>query len=148
MLVIAIAIAGACSKGAATAPPVRDAADCAANAAKPVNVPIVALIATPEVFEGKLIEVKAFASIEFEGNGLYASEQDYLNLLDGVWLDIPKELEKDAAPLHRQYVGVVGTFTSKRHGHMGHFLGEIALRRIGFWSNPRCPFVECRTRRK
>ena len=68
----------------ATSPSPRDNAEV---------VPLIALLATPEVFDGRKVSVTAWAALEFELAALFPSEAEQRNLVfaSGIWLDAPEE---------------------------------------------------------
>src|ERR1041385_6933670 len=87
------------------------------------DVSMVQLIATPEKFDGKVVRVTGFLSLEFEGVGLYLHREDFQNMTrNGLWIRPP---EKTDLNLSRHYVEVVGTFEAKEGGHMGAFPAGI-----------------------
>jgi hypothetical protein len=52
---------------------------------------LIALIARPELYDGKVVRVIGFVRFEFEGNALYLSRLDYENAVsrNGLWIDPP-----------------------------------------------------------
>jgi hypothetical protein len=94
----------------------------AASAPEPLRVGMIQLLATPEKFDGKLIQVSGFLRLEFEGNALYLHEEDYRHHLfkNGVWVDLA---QSDSVNMH--YVLIEGVFTATHHGHLGLFGGSI-----------------------
>ena len=93
----------------------------------PTNVTMIQLIATAEKYDGKLIRVIGFLSIEFEGNALYLHQEDYEQNIsrDAVWVDIGSEMAKQKEVLNKHYVLLEGTFSANERGHMGAFGGAI-----------------------
>ena len=99
------------------------------------RVSIVQLIATPEKYDGHLIAVEGYLSVEFEDFGLYLSHDDYdhLNGDNAVWVDFKPGVLKgpagmtpnDNKALQGKFVLVEGTFDANSHGHMGAFAGAI-----------------------
>lgn len=83
------------------------------------RISLIQLISNPEKYDGKLIEVQGFLSLEFEGHALYLQKEDYeyFNLKNGISiLDSvnPKEKKK----LHLKFVTVTGKFYIKLHGKL------------------------------
>jgi hypothetical protein len=63
---------------------------------QPLAVSLVRLIATPQAFDGKYVQVTGFVGIEHEGTAIYLHRDDWQHMLtkNGVWLvvsDIPAE---------------------------------------------------------
>lgn len=48
---------------------------------KPLDVSMVALLANPQAYDGKLVRTIGFLCIEFEGDALYLHEEDYRHAL-------------------------------------------------------------------
>src|SRR5688572_9432758 len=65
---------------------------------------IIELIARPEVYDGKRVQVIGFVNFEFEGNGLYVSKEDWEQSIyrNGVWIDSPPGFQSDSGPAARQ----------------------------------------------
>jgi hypothetical protein len=101
----------------------------ASNASdQPKAVSIVQLVATPERYEGLLVQVKGVAHFEFEERALYLHREDAdsMNSSNGVWLDASGH-----ADLSDAFVIVEGWFTAKSHGHLGAWPAEIQrIRRL------------------
>ncbi len=89
-----------------------------------VSVSLVTLIANPDRYEGKIVRVIGFVQLEFEGNAIYLHEEDFRRAIteNALWLDTPKNFRGYESG---SYAIIEGTFTSKQHGHMGMFSGEI-----------------------
>jgi len=103
------------------------------------NVSIVRLIATPEKYHERKVQVEGFMNLEFEGNAIYLHEEDYEKGLtkNGFWITFSGKLDrKEINKLNKGYVLIEGTFSKDRHGHMGLFGGEIyEITRIIKWGN-------------
>lgn len=99
----------------------------------PVSVPLVAVLANPERFDGKLVTVEGFLNLEFEGDAIYQSRSDFdaMLLRNAVWVDGPK-FEEPAARriLSGRHVNLTGRFNARMHGHMGMFAGGFAASKI------------------
>ncbi len=110
------------------------------------DVSLIRLIADPMHWHGKSIRVMGVLCLEFEGNGLYLSKDDYKNGVtkNAIWINLdwevlglkendPKSIEqvKVLKGLIGKYVFLEGTFDGKLFGHMGLFSGEIHVTRIG-----------------
>lgn len=89
-----------------------------------ISVSLITLIANPDRYEGRVVRVIGFVQLEFEGNAIYLHEEDFRRAItdNALWLDAPKNFRGYEAG---SYAIVEGTFTSKQHGHMGMFSGEI-----------------------
>jgi hypothetical protein len=93
----------------------------------PTNVTVIQLIATPERYDGKLIRVIGFLSLEFEGNALYLHQEDYEQVIfrDAIWVEVTPEMDRQKEVLDKHYVLLEGTFSATEYGHMGGFSGTI-----------------------
>lgn len=89
-----------------------------------VSVSLLTLIANPTQYEGKVVRVIGFVQLEFEGNAIFLHEEDFRRAIteNGLWLDVPAGFRGYESG---SYAIVEGVFTSKAHGHMGLFSGEI-----------------------
>lgn len=99
----------------------------------PVKLSFVQLIANPQKYQGKLVEVAGFLHLGFEDNALYLHKEDYERLLfkNGIWVDVPTEQVKSAADSSDHYVSVVGTFDARKpSGHFDGWSGKILVDRI------------------
>lgn len=103
------------------------------------NVSIVRLIATPERYHDRKVQVTGFVNLEFEGEAIYLHKEDYEKGLtkNGFWITFSNKLDrKEINKLNKGYVLIEGTFNKDRHGHMGLFGGEIyEITRIIKWGN-------------
>ena len=90
---------------------------------EPERVSIIQLIATPERYEGHRVVVQGFCRLEFEEQALYLhrEDSDAMNSANGLWLAIEGK-HKD---VNDRFVLVEGVYTSKSHGHLGAWPGEI-----------------------
>ena len=102
-------------------------------------VSMVQLLANPEEYNEKAVEVIGFLRLEFEGNELYLHEDDYLHGItkNGLWIDLSPDLRDDAAKLNMHYVLVGGTFSAKKKGHMSMASGSINASIASVWPNTR-----------
>lgn len=101
------------------------------------DVSLIRLIANPEAFDGTRVRVIAFLHLEFEGDALYVSRADSENYVtkNGVWIDVPDPVRKDALQYSDRYVLVEGVFSAKHHGHMGLFSGALSkTSHVEVWS--------------
>jgi hypothetical protein len=87
---------------------------------------LIELIARPELYQGKRVLVAGFANLEFEGNGIYVSREDYDQMLDknGLWLDVSDSIARRFAG-KPGYVIIEGEFDSHSRGHFGMWSGTI-----------------------
>ncbi len=103
------------------------------------SVSIVRLIANPEKYHNKKIQVTGYMNLEFEGDAIYLHKEDYEKslLTNGFWVEFSHKLDKkEIQKLNKEYVLIEGTFDMNNHGHMGLFGGEIKeITRIIKWGN-------------
>jgi hypothetical protein len=100
---------------------------------------LVNLIATPEKYHGKKVQIIGFLNIEFEGNGIYLHKDDYEHGIysNGFWVSIDQKTGKTISnnKLNKSYVLIEGAFNMKQRGHMGLWSGEIEnITRIIKWN--------------
>jgi hypothetical protein len=91
------------------------------------SVSIVQLIATPEKYDGKVVQVMGFLRLEFEGNAIYLHEDDYKHAItkNGLMVVSNAEIDAKADKLNLHYVVLEGTFDANDHGNKGLNSGTI-----------------------
>jgi len=123
----------------ALTPVTRTASDTADPNAELVS--LVRLIATPEKYDGKVVQVVGFLRLEFEGNALYIHEEDYKSGItkNAAWVVRNAKVNDRAEALNMHYVILLGTFDAGRHGHMDLFSGSLTdIKSVILWP-PRPP---------
>ena len=101
-------------------------------------VSLIQLIATPEKYDGQLIEVIGFMHLAFESDELFVNKSDFENRIskNGVWIQQNKNLIAHSTEINDRYVIVVGTFSAGDRGHMGMASGAITkITYAGPWPN-------------
>jgi hypothetical protein len=90
-------------------------------------VSLVRLIATPEKYDGKMVQVVGFLRLEFEGNALYIHEEDHKSGItkNALWVVRNAKVNDRADALNMHYVMLLGKFDAGRHGHMDLFSGSL-----------------------
>ncbi len=91
------------------------------------SVSIVQLIATPEKYDRKVVQVRGFLRLEFEGNTIYLHEDDYRHGIgkNGLWVVRNARIDEKADKLNMHYVVLEGTFDASNEGHLGLNSGAI-----------------------
>ena len=105
-----------------------------AASAEPVSgsientVSIVQLIATPEKYQGKVVQVIGFLRLEFEGNAIYLHEDDYKHAIykNGLMIVNNANIEAKAGKINLHYVILEGTFDGDNLGNKGLNSGTIS----------------------
>jgi hypothetical protein len=109
---------------------------------KPVDVSMVALVAEPDSYEGKLIRTHGFLCIEFEGDALYLHEEDYRHGLteNSFALRLSKLQREQFKSLTLRYVLIEGTVYAKGPEHTDGWSGAIGnISRLEAWPIDRGP---------
>jgi hypothetical protein len=101
-------------------------------------VSIINLIATPEKYHGKKIQIIGYLHLEFEGDAIYLHKEDYVNGIpdNGLWVNFSEDLakKKKFEDYSDNYVIILGTFNKDSNGHMGLFNGTMDdIVRLDFW---------------
>lgn len=126
--------------------------DFGTHAQDAISTSMIQLIANPDKWNNKIVNVSGVLVLRFEGNALYLSLQDAKHNItkNAIWINIdykklgipdkdPSNLEdfKKATQkalqlklLEGTYVAVEGKFNSKSNGHMGLYSGTISVNRI------------------
>lgn len=108
----------------------------------PSPVTLLRLLANPEKYDGKEVQVIGYLHLEFEGNGLYLHKEDYdHSILDNmIWVDATADMQKAIKEINDNYVIIRGVFDAKRRGHMGLFSGTFTkITLCNVWSDPKKP---------
>lgn len=105
-----------------------------ARVSRATPVSLVALLANPGKYHGKVVQVSGYLHKKFEDSALYLSKSDgdYLLTRNALWVRYSKgvrwsALHKVATTQHFdcKYVLVEGIVDGRDHGHKGLFLGAI-----------------------
>jgi hypothetical protein len=109
--------------------------------AVPHAVSFLELIANPDKFDGQLVSVTGFLGLDPpDGNMLYLHKEDYDNgiLLNGIGVEVTKEMWNDREKLDGTYVQIVGIFQSgEKHGNRYSVIAKV--RNCAFRSQPSNP---------
>jgi hypothetical protein len=96
------------------------------------SISLINLIATPEKYDGKLIQVEGVCAFAFEGEALFLTRDDwkYGSTRNAVWanydtLDTEPWDPRFMSKFHGRRVLVEGYFNSHHHGHLGAYSGAI-----------------------
>lgn len=94
-----------------------------AQSSEVMHVSMIQLVASPERFEGKRVQLLGYCRFGFEEHSLYLHREDslLLNTANAVWLDTTERRED----LNETFVRVEGTFTARDHGHLGLWPGAL-----------------------
>ena len=114
------------------------------TAAEPPDVSLVQLIATPERFDGKHVQVVGYCWLESEDDALYLSRDDQANMVyrNSIWLSVSREDREKWLGMRGNFVAVSGTFRADFQGHMGMSSGAMEkIDAIRVWSDPKRPGV-------
>jgi hypothetical protein len=93
---------------------------------KAKDVSLVALIATPERFQGTLIRTSGYLRLEFEGDAIFMtkSDADHRISKNGLWVSA-EEFRARKNEVHNRYVFIEGRFSAQILGHMDAYSGAI-----------------------
>ena len=100
---------------------------------------MVALIARPEVFDGRAVRITGFINFEFEGDAIYLSQGDWEHSINrnALWIQLSDQLARRSPQQGRpdkRYALIEGTFRAKNTGHMGQFSGAVEqVTRLQAW---------------
>lgn len=110
--------------------------------AGPQNVSLVELIASPQKFDGVLVNVIGYLDMSREGDLLYLHQTDSDNMLNSnaIWVHRTEEMGIDKTRLNHKYVTVVGVFRSGFKEQFGTpSCGIPNATRVESWSDPSNP---------
>lgn len=91
------------------------------------DVSLPALVAEPGRYHGALIRVTGWSRLEFEGNAIYLSAEDFTNRTNGraVWLSLGWPVEAEVRAMDGKRVVAEGRFSVIHKGHDGAFVGSL-----------------------
>ena len=102
-----------------------------------INVTMTQLISRPEKYDGKLIRVIGVGNLEFEGDSLWLSMDDYTHKTNAaVWMELGSRCItcNEAKQFNGKYVIAEGIFRKDNLGHMDMFCGAITdISRYELW---------------
>lgn len=97
------------------------------------RVSLVRLLAAPERYEGRKVEVAGFVTLQSEGNGLHLDKDAYEAGLrkNAIWIDTRGLPASQINRNHLRYGEVAGTFTASSLGQYSSYSGTLTqVRRI------------------
>ncbi|MES1220987.1 MAG: hypothetical protein ABUT20_36140 [Bacteroidota bacterium] len=102
------------------------------------NVSLVKLIANPEKYDSKRIQVIGYLHLEFEGDAIYLHKEDFNHRIsaNSLWVNFSSKLTKkrDLSKFNNKYVIIIGTFKADEKGHMSMFGGTLDnIVRLDLW---------------
>ncbi|MGN6495283.1 MAG: hypothetical protein ACTHLE_25075 [Agriterribacter sp.] len=106
------------------------------------NTSLIKLIANPEKYDGKRVQVIGYLHLEFEGNAIYLHQEDFKHGIteNSFWVEFSSKLttKRDLNKFNNRYVIVIGTFRANKKGHMGMFGGTLDnIVRLDLWDFER-----------
>lgn len=92
----------------------------------PISISMIALLANPDKYNGKLVRIVGYVNIEYEGTAVYFHKEDKLFSIrkNAIALHLRKEDGNNTKNINGNYVLIEGVFDSNT-GHMGLFGGSI-----------------------
>jgi len=122
--------------------PVESARSFQASPTKPLNVGMVALLADPQKYEGKVVQTIGFLCVEYEGDALYLHKEDYEYIDDknAFSLRLSDAQRKQFKAMSLKYVIIEGTVYANGPERWD-YAGAIGnIRRLDIWrSRPDIP---------
>ena len=104
-----------------------------------IDVSIIQLIASPEKYQNKVVRVIGVGNIDFEGDSVYLSKDDWKYDIyeNSFWLDVGEDFQyEEAGKINGKYVIIVGTFNMNNKGHLGLWSGSIEkITRYQLWED-------------
>lgn len=98
-----------------------------AQSVAPINTSLIQLIASPNEYDGKRVQIVGFVRLEFEGNAIYLHQDDDVHgiLKNGLWLNVEKLPKATRLQVDGRYVFVEGIFSMEDRGHLGLWSGAL-----------------------
>lgn len=115
---------------------------------RPIPVSMIQLIATPEKFDGKLINVVGFLGLgERPTLYMYREDGEHALISNSAWVDPSAEMRRNGEELEGMYVRIVGVFRAGQSGHNyptydSELSGGISdIKSCTVWSDPERPIT-------
>jgi hypothetical protein len=93
------------------------------------NISIITVIANPEKYHKKTIQIQGYFTNEKEGTAIYLAKNDFQNLIykNGIYLYIPDNaMEKFKIELpHQGYVTITGVYNKDKKGSYNFYSGGL-----------------------
>lgn len=111
-----------------------------AREGKAQTVSMVKILANPEAYNNKKVQIAGYLHFKFEDSALYFSKDhaDHLISSNAFWIKYDTTVTDSLKPndFDEKYVMIVGTFYSDQYGHMGSFAGTViveGIRKLKKW---------------
>lgn len=87
-----------------------------ANSGEPAEVSMVALLASPQDYDGRFVRTEGFLCLEFEGNALFLHEEDYRYSItkNSLRIDLSQEQQAHFKNLTLKHVLIEGTVEANK----------------------------------
>jgi hypothetical protein len=107
-----------------------------------LTVSLLQLIATPEKYDGKLVQVQGYLDMSREGDLLYLHQIDSENVLlaNAIWIRRTEQMGVDKVKINLRYVKVIGIFRlgfKEQLGNPANGIPEVF--KVEPWSDPANP---------
>ena len=110
-----------------------------------VSVSMLQLLTTPEQFDGKLVSVIGFLTMDHEGDLLFAHQEDAVHVILGnaIHIEGTKQMFAGREKLDMKYVKALGTFKASNRRRIPFYSGAIVgIRSCELWSDPAHPISQ------
>jgi hypothetical protein len=107
----------------------------------PRPVSLIRLIGNGAAYDGVLVSVIGYLRLEYEGDILYVSENDFKNgiVANGVRVEASEQMRRDKAKFSDKYVMLVGTYEFDREKFSETSGTLVNIQRVTLWSDPAAP---------
>jgi hypothetical protein len=137
-MVSIVTILVSCSTGQGV--PFRQKTEAGSGDREPTEIGMVALLASPERYDGKFIRTIGFMCIEFEGNALYLHEEDFRHGIrkNSLALHLSESQRKQFKGLSLKYVLIEGKVAASAVERADMWAGGIEnVTRLEVWPADR-----------
>lgn len=96
----------------------------------PTIISIVAALASPVTYDGKLVSMAGYLTLEHEGTALYLDQgsSEASISANAIWIELPRQLStEERRELSERYVSANGVFHADRRGYGESFSGTLIL---------------------
>lgn len=104
------------------------------SSGKIVFASIKELVDHPDKYDEKVVRIRGFLNLGFEGTAIYIQKSDYEkhNYKNSIWVSLSgRDLSLLKSQCNNKFASIIGTFKSGQNGHFGLFSGSlVSIRRI------------------
>lgn len=94
------------------------------------TISIVAILANPDKFDGKILSTAGYLTLDHEGTALYLDKESSIASIhsNAIWIEFQRRFSPDERQeLGERYVTVTGILRANKHGYGNSFSGTLEI---------------------